>query len=64
MKISFYFLAVLLLPLSLAAVNSGRVHLHGSVNLNDAKIESGGKAVDPMTVKTSEFYRPAGGQAG
>ena len=43
MKISFYFLAVLLLPLSLAAVNSGRVHLHGSVNLNDAKIESGGK---------------------
>ena len=27
-------------------------------------LESGGKAVDPMTVKTSEFYRPAGGQAG
>ena len=43
MKISFYFLAALLLPLSLAAVNSGRVHLHGSVILNDAKIESGGK---------------------
>lgn len=45
MKLHLLLAAGVLLPLSLAAVHSGRVHLHGSVNLNDAKIESGGKAI-------------------
>ena len=43
MKVLFCLFAGLLLPLTLSALNTGRVHLHGSVNLNDAKIESGGK---------------------
>ena len=43
MNVFLCLLAGMLLPLSLSALNSGRVHLHGSVNLNNAEIESGGK---------------------
>lgn len=43
MKLHPWLLAGLLLPGTLAALTTGRVHLHGSMNLKDAKMESGGK---------------------
>ena len=46
MKLRHLLLLTGLLPsLSLAGLDTGRVHLHGSMKLNNAKIISGGKAV-------------------
>lgn len=45
MKLRSLFSPVISLCFPLAALDTGRVHLHGSVKLNEAKIVSGGQAV-------------------